>query len=194
MTGTLQSRRLAAHAMRPFAAADGGAVAGICRCPLPGGARRGGRHHYDLWRGTVLGEVALSTAGIADTPQSDMARLVGGIWIVPGSKLLFGAMVVTITTCFVRPMQRPGKRIIETLEYKLEQLNDLSPGGTRPAEGNRGYAHCARGTPERNPPSGMLMGTAASAGSTGTCSSMCPTIPCARLPVRQPYARIRVAA
>jgi voltage-gated potassium channel len=34
--------------------------------------------------------------------------------------------VATITTYFMRPMQRPGKRIIDTIEYNLEQLNDLS--------------------------------------------------------------------
>jgi voltage-gated potassium channel len=72
------------------------------------------------------GVAAFSTAGIADTPQSDMARLIGGIWIVLGSALFFGAIVATITTYFTRPMQRPGKRIIDTIEYNLEQLNDLS--------------------------------------------------------------------
>jgi voltage-gated potassium channel len=72
------------------------------------------------------GVAAFSTAGIADTPQSGMARLVGGIWIVLGSVLFFGAIVATITTYFMRPMQRPGKRIIDTIEYNLEQLNDLS--------------------------------------------------------------------
>ncbi|MGD8629971.1 MAG: ion transporter [Gammaproteobacteria bacterium] len=72
------------------------------------------------------GVAAFSTAGIADTPQSDMARLIGGIWIVLGSALFFGAIVATITTYFTRPMQRPGKRIIDTIEYNLEQLNELS--------------------------------------------------------------------
>jgi voltage-gated potassium channel len=72
------------------------------------------------------GVAAFSTAGIADTPQSDMARLIGGIWIVLGSALFFGAIVATITTYFMRPMQRPGKRIIDTIEYNLEQLDDLS--------------------------------------------------------------------
>lgn len=72
------------------------------------------------------GVAAFSTAGIADTPQSGVARLIGGIWIVLGSALFFGAIVATITTYFMRPMQRPGKRIIDTIEYNLEQLNDLS--------------------------------------------------------------------
>ncbi len=71
------------------------------------------------------GIAAFSTAGIADTPKSDVAKLIGGIWIVVGSVIFFGTIVATITTYFMRPMQRPSKRIIDTIEYNLEQLNDL---------------------------------------------------------------------
>jgi len=59
-------------------------------------------------------------------PKSDLAKLIGGIWIILGSVLFFGAIVATITTYFMRPMQRPAKKIIDTIEYNLEQLNDLS--------------------------------------------------------------------
>jgi voltage-gated potassium channel len=72
------------------------------------------------------GIAAFSTAGIADTPQSNIARLVGGIWIILGSVLFFGTIVATVTTYFMRPMQRPHKKIIDTIEYNLEQLNDLT--------------------------------------------------------------------
>jgi voltage-gated potassium channel len=72
------------------------------------------------------GIAAFSTAGIADTPSSGAAKLVGGIWIVVGSVLFFGAIVAIITSYFMRPMQRPHKKIIDTIEYNLEQLNDLS--------------------------------------------------------------------
>ncbi len=72
------------------------------------------------------GIAAFSTAGIADTPQSDIAQLIGAIWIVVGSVIFFGTIVATVTTYFMRPMQRPAKKIIETIEYNLEQLNDLT--------------------------------------------------------------------
>jgi voltage-gated potassium channel len=72
------------------------------------------------------GVAAFSTAGIADTPQSSFAKLIGGIWIVIGSGLFFGTIVATITTYFMRPMQRPAKRIIDTIEYNLEQLDNLT--------------------------------------------------------------------
>jgi voltage-gated potassium channel len=72
------------------------------------------------------GIAAFSTAGIADTPVSGAAQIIGGIWIVIGSVLFFGTIVATITTYFMRPMQRPHKKIIDTIEYNLEQLNELS--------------------------------------------------------------------
>ncbi len=72
------------------------------------------------------GIAAFSTAGIADTPRSGVAQLIGGIWIVVGSVIFFGTIVATITTYFMRPMQRPSKKIIDTIEYNLEQLNDLT--------------------------------------------------------------------
>jgi voltage-gated potassium channel len=72
------------------------------------------------------GIAAFSTAGIADTPKSSIAQLLGGAWIVIGSVLFFGTIVATVTTYFMRPMQRPGKKIIDTIEYNLEQLNELT--------------------------------------------------------------------
>jgi len=72
------------------------------------------------------GVAAFSTAGIADAPTSGAAQLIGGLWIVIGSVLFFGAIVATVTTYFMRPMQRPHKKIIDTIEYNLEQLNDLT--------------------------------------------------------------------
>lgn len=72
------------------------------------------------------GIAAFSTAGIADTPSAGIAQLIGGLWIVIGSMLFFGTIVATITTYFSRPLQLPHKKIIDTIEYNLEQLNDLS--------------------------------------------------------------------
>ena len=72
------------------------------------------------------GVAAFSTAGIADTPISSTGQFIGGLWIVLGSVLFFGTIVATITTYFMRPMQRPHKKIIDTIEYNLEQLDDLT--------------------------------------------------------------------
>jgi len=72
------------------------------------------------------GIAAFSTAGIADRPVTGAGELIGGVWIVIGSMLFFGAIVSTITAYFMRPSQRPVKQIIDTIEYNLEQLDDLS--------------------------------------------------------------------
>ena len=79
-------------------------------------------------RALYWGIAAFSTAGIADTPVSGTSEVIGGIWIVVGSAVFFGTIVATITTYFTRPMQRPVKQIVDTIEYNLEQLEDLSPG------------------------------------------------------------------
>lgn len=72
------------------------------------------------------GVAAFSTAGIADTPLSGVSQFIGGLWIVLGSSIFFGTIVATITTYFMRPLQRPAHQIIETIEFNLEQLEDLS--------------------------------------------------------------------
>lgn len=78
--------------------------------------------------GTALywGVAAFSTAGIADMPVSAVAQAIGAVWIVVGSVLFFGAIVATVTAYFMRPLQRPAKQIIDTIEYNLERLDDLS--------------------------------------------------------------------
>lgn len=43
-----------------------------------------------------------------------------------GLHAIFGAIVATVTAYFMRPLQRPSKQIIDTIEYNLEQLDDLS--------------------------------------------------------------------
>ncbi|ACL73671.1 conserved hypothetical protein [Thioalkalivibrio sulfidiphilus HL-EbGr7] len=72
------------------------------------------------------GVAAFSTAGIADTPVTGTARFIGALWIVLGSVLFFGTIVATVTAYFMRPLQRPAKQIIDTIEYNLERLDDLS--------------------------------------------------------------------
>jgi len=72
------------------------------------------------------GVAAFSTAGIADRPVNGISEIIGAVWIILGSMLFFGAIVATITAYFMRPLQRPSRQIIDTIEYNLEQLDDLS--------------------------------------------------------------------
>lgn len=77
-------------------------------------------------RALYWGVAAFSTAGIADTPVSTIGELIGGLWIVIGSGIFFGTIVATITTYFMRPLQRPLRQIVSTIEYNLEQLDELT--------------------------------------------------------------------
>ena len=72
------------------------------------------------------GVVAFSAVGIADMPVNGISKFLGTIWIIPGSILFFGTIVATISAYFMRPLQRPSKQIIDTIEYNLAQLDDLS--------------------------------------------------------------------
>ena len=72
------------------------------------------------------GVAAFSTAGIADTPVNSISEFIGALWIVVGSLIFFGSIVATVTAYFNRPLQRPAHQIIDTIEYNLEQLGDLS--------------------------------------------------------------------
>lgn len=77
-------------------------------------------------RALYWGIAAFSTAGIADMPVNPVSQLIGGIWIVLGSMLFFGAIVATVTAYFMRTLQRPSRQIIDAIEYNLEQLDRLS--------------------------------------------------------------------
>jgi voltage-gated potassium channel len=59
-------------------------------------------------------------------PVNGISEFIGAIWIILGSLLFFGAIVATVTAYFMRPLQRPSKQIINTIEYNLEQLDDLT--------------------------------------------------------------------
>ena len=77
-------------------------------------------------RALYWGKAAFSTAGIADMPVNSVSELIGAVWIIVGSMLFFGAIVATITAYFMRPLQRPLKQIVDTIEYNLEQLEELT--------------------------------------------------------------------
>ena len=47
-------------------------------------------------------------------------------WIIIGSVIFFGSIVATVTTYFMRPLQRPVRRIVDTIEFNLEQLDELT--------------------------------------------------------------------
>ncbi|MEJ2140304.1 MAG: two pore domain potassium channel family protein [Gammaproteobacteria bacterium] len=77
-------------------------------------------------RALYWGIAAFSTAGIADMPVNGLSEAIGGLWIIVGSILFFGAIVATVTTYFMRPLQRPSKQIIDIIEFNLERLEDLT--------------------------------------------------------------------
>ena len=89
------------------------------------GASGSGIEHYSdaLWWGIV----AMTTMGTAPIPVTGAAQIVGGIWAILGCIIFYGMIIASVTSYFMRPRQRPTKQIIATVQYNLEQLEDLSP-------------------------------------------------------------------
>lgn len=80
-------------------------------------------HYGDaLWWGLV----AMTTMGTASIPVTGSGMIVGGIWAVLGVILFWGTIIASITSYFMRARQRPTTQIISTVQYNLEQLEDLS--------------------------------------------------------------------
>jgi len=69
---------------------------------------------------------AYSTAGIANMPVTMAGKVLCALWMTFGSAIFFGAIVAGVTVYFMRPLQRPTKQIISTIEYNMEQLDKLS--------------------------------------------------------------------
>jgi len=63
---------------------------------------------------------AMSTAGIADTPVAVTDTLIGRRWVLIGSALLIGTLIATVTSCFMRPLQRPAHQTVATIGCNLE--------------------------------------------------------------------------
>jgi voltage-gated potassium channel len=55
-----------------------------------------------------------------------VGQLLGGIWSVIGSTIFFGIIIATVTSYFMRPMLSPVTQIVDTIEYNLEHLDELS--------------------------------------------------------------------
>jgi len=88
------------------------------------GASASGIDHYGdaLWWGLV----AMQTMGTADMPVTVAGHIVGGIWAILGVILFWGTIIASVTSYFLHRRQRPSQQIISTVQYNLEQLEDLS--------------------------------------------------------------------
>ena len=53
-------------------------------------------------------------------------NIIGGLWIVIGSIFFFGTIVSVITSYFMRPLQRPKRKIVDAIVAGLEELDELT--------------------------------------------------------------------
>ena len=88
------------------------------------GASGSGINNYGdaLWWSLV----AMTTMGTAPIPVTGTGHIVGGIWAVVGVIVFWGTIIASVTSYFLHRRQRPSQQIISTVQYNLEQLEDLS--------------------------------------------------------------------
>ena len=78
---------------------------------------------YTLWWTFA----AMQTQG-ANSPGPITATgiLLGSIWSILSTVAFFGAIIGTLYAYFMLPRRRPSREIVSTLQYNLEQLENLS--------------------------------------------------------------------
>jgi len=83
-------------------------------------------HVYSFGQALWWGLAAVETMGTPFKPITTAGQIVGGIWAILGVMLFWGTIIASVTVYFARRRERPVKQIISTIQYNLEQLEELS--------------------------------------------------------------------
>lgn len=83
-------------------------------------------HVHSYGQALWWGMAAVETMGTPYKPVTTAGEVIGGIWAMLGVFLLWGAVVASVTTYFMRRREGTVKQIVTTVEYNLEQLDKLS--------------------------------------------------------------------
>jgi voltage-gated potassium channel len=81
-----------------------------------------GSYGQALWWGLA----SVETMGTPYKPITTAGQIVGGIWAVLGVILFWGTIIASVTVYFARRREGMVKQIISTIQYNLEQLENLS--------------------------------------------------------------------
>jgi len=68
----------------------------------------------------------IQTMGTPYKPITLSGQTIGAIWAFVGTMTFWGTIIASVTSYFMRPRQRPTTQIISTIQYNLEQLDELS--------------------------------------------------------------------
>jgi len=90
-------------------------------------AERGANEDLDSYGEVLLWCLtAIQTMGSPHMTLTTLGRVIHGVWIVMGTMLFWGAIIASVTSYFMRPRQHPTKQIINTIQYNLGILEELS--------------------------------------------------------------------
>ena len=59
-------------------------------------------------------------------PVTVVGRVIGGIWGIIGTVIFFGVIIGVFYAYFTRPVRRPSREVISTIQYNLGELENLS--------------------------------------------------------------------
>jgi len=78
---------------------------------------------YALWWSFT----AMQTQGAnSPGPITATGMLIGSIWSILSTVAFFGVIIGTLYAYFMLPRRSPSREIVSTLQYNLEQLENLS--------------------------------------------------------------------
>jgi voltage-gated potassium channel len=83
-------------------------------------------HVHSYGQALWWGMATVETMGTPYKPVTTAGEVIGGIWAILGVFLLWGTVIASVTTYFVRRREGTVRQIVSTLEYNLEQLDKLS--------------------------------------------------------------------
>ena len=70
---------------------------------------------------------AMQTQGAnSPGPVHPIGMIIGGLWSIIGTVIFFGVIIATIYSYYMIPKQRRSKRVIEALQYNLNEIEYLA--------------------------------------------------------------------
>ena len=78
--------------------------------------------HSLWWSFTAMQTQGANSPG----PVTPLGITIGAIWSIFGTIVFFGVIIATFYAYYMDPKRRPSKRIIDALQYNLEELDELS--------------------------------------------------------------------
>jgi voltage-gated potassium channel len=90
-------------------------------------AERGTNESFDTYGESLWWSVAgMHTMGSSDRPETTVGKILGLGGVLLTTVIFFGAIIASVTAYFALPRHRPTRQLINTIQYNLGELDNLS--------------------------------------------------------------------